>query len=189
MPDRLHVTPPIPNVLRVAAFILVLAGCGGQTSSPATAADSATSSPTAIPVPTRIHIERFSGGAGAYQHVAAFDVDRGTAATVPLLYATTLALPPARQRFCANYRGGGDLVTYLSGAQVVLQAVLPYLGCLHVVLPGSGGCRDRTVQFDQQLAAVLGGLLPPITDNSAAPGTPVAPPIPPDFPQVQQTCA
>jgi hypothetical protein len=124
--------------------------------------------------------------------VAVFDVDRGTAATVPPLYATTLALPPAKQRFCANYRGGGDLVTFLSGTQVVLQAVLPYLGCLHVELSRPGGCRgrrDRTVQFDQQLAAVLGGPLPPITDHSAAPGTPVAPPIPPDFPKTQQACA
>ncbi len=110
-----------------------------------------TPSPTAIPLLTHIHVERFSGGAGTYQQVAAFDVDRGTAASVQPLFATTLALPPVKQQFCANYRGGGDLVTFLSGTQVVLQVVLPYLGCLRVVLPGLGGCRDRTVQFDQQL--------------------------------------
>src|SRR5258707_15319956 len=136
MSGRLHVTSRTLGILHVALFLLVLTGCG-QMGSPATAAVSATPSPTAIPVPTRIHVERFSGGAGAYQHVAAFDVDRGTATTVPPLYATTLALPPAKQRFCANYRGGGDLVTFLSGTQVVLEAVLPYLGGLYVPLPGS----------------------------------------------------
>src|SRR5258708_13061954 len=101
MSGRLHVMSRTLGILRVAVFVLVLAG-GGQMGSPATAAVPVTPSPTAIPVLTHIHGERFSGGAGTYQQVAAFDGDRITAASVPPFLPPTRPLPPVTPPRCAN---------------------------------------------------------------------------------------
>ena len=180
-----HVSTRSIVVLFAALVAMLVAGCGSNGSpanSMAPAVPPVQSTPTAVPLPTMLHV--VAVGDPARPNIAAYDVSRTDAVAVQQLYATTLALPvPPHGQFCGNYRGGGYQITFLRGTTVVLQAFMPDGYCPRVLLTQPDGCREPTSQYQAQLGALLGMPLRRLVDDSAAPGEPTAPPhLAPDQP-------